>query len=51
MVGGYEEDRGGLDGWCEGGLWQQCNDGGGCASIFPIERSERVQSLGTCVTE
>ena len=32
-----------LDGWCEGGLGQQRNDGGGCASIR--ERSERVESL------
>ena len=22
-----------VDGWCEGGLWQQRNDGGGCASM------------------
>ena len=22
-----------LDGWCEGGLRQQSNDGGGCATI------------------
>ena len=22
-----------LDGWCEGGLWQQRNDGGGCATM------------------
>ena len=31
-----------LDGWCEGGLGQQRNDGGGCASMR--ERSERVES-------
>ena len=30
MGDGYEGDRG-LDGWCEGGLRQQRNDGGGCA--------------------
>ena len=38
-----------LDGWCEGGLWQQRNDGGGCATTR--ERSERVESPGTYVTE
>ena len=29
-----------LDGWCEGGLGQQRNDGGGCASVR--EKSVRV---------
>ena len=29
-----------LDGWCEGGLGQQRNNGGGCASMR--KRSERV---------
>ena len=43
--GGYEGDRG-LDGWCEGGLWQQGNDDGDCASM-----RERVESPGTYVTE
>ena len=38
-----------LDGWCEGGLRQQRNDGGGCATMR--ERSERVESNGTHVTE
>ena len=38
-----------MNGWCEGGLWQQRNDGGGCASMR--ERSERVESPGTRVTE
>ena len=38
-----------LDGWCEGGLGQQSNYGRGCASIH--ERSERVESPGTYVTE
>ena len=38
-----------LGGWCEGGLGQQRNDCGGCASIR--ERSERVESTGTYVTE
>ena len=35
-----------LDGWCEGGLRQQRNDGGGCATM-----RERVKSPGTYVTE
>ena len=38
-----------LDGWCESGLWQQRNDGGGCLTMH--ERSERVESAGTFVTE
>ena len=38
-----------LDGWCEGGLRQQRNDGGGCETMR--ERSERVESPGTYVTE
>ena len=38
-----------LDGWCEGGLRQQRNDGGGCATMR--KRSERVESPGTYVTE
>ena len=38
-----------LDEWCEGGLMQQRNDGGGCASMR--ERPERVESPGTYVTE
>ena len=37
------------DGWCEGGLRQQRNDGGGCATMH--ERPERVESPGTYVTE
>ena len=41
--------RGRLDGSCEGGLGQQRNDGGGCALMR--ERSERVESPGTYVTE
>ena len=39
-------------GWMDGvnvALWQQRNDGGGCASMR--ERSERVESPGTYVTE
>ena len=35
-----------LDGWCEGGLGQQRNDGGGCATI-----SERVENPGAYVVE
>ena len=32
-----------LDGWCEGGLGQQGNDGSGCVTMR--ERSERVLKL------
>ena len=38
-----------LDGWCEGGLRQQRNDGGGSATMR--ERPDRVESPGTYVTE
>ena len=38
-----------LDGWCEGGLGQQRNDGRGCLSM--CERSEKVECPGTYVTE
>ena len=38
-----------LDGWCDGGLRQQRNDGGGCATMR--ERPERVESPVTYVTE
>ena len=38
-----------LDGWCEGGLRQQKNDGGGCMTMR--KQAERVESLGTYVTE
>ena len=48
MEGGYEGGGGWLDGWCEGGLGQQRNDGGGCASMR--ERTERVESPGTYLT-
>ena len=34
-----------LDGWCEGGLSQQRNDDGSCATMR--ERSETVESPGT----
>ena len=39
----------GLDGWCEGGLRQQRNDCGGCASMR--KSSERVECPITYVTE
>ena len=39
-----------LDGWCEGGLRQQRNDGGGCATIMR-KRSERVECPGIYVAE
>ena len=38
-----------LDGWCDSGLGQQRNNGGGCVTMR--ERSERVESPGTYVTE
>ena len=38
-----------LDGWCEGGLRQQRNDGRGCATMR--ERPERVVSPGIYVIE
>ena len=34
------------DGWCEGGLRQQRNDGGGCATM--LERPERVEPWYIC---
>ena len=37
-----------LDGWCEGCLRQQRNDGGGCKTMR--ERSDKVESPGTYVT-
>ena len=39
-IAGTRETEVRLDGWCEGGLGQQRNDGGGCASM--LKRSERV---------
>ena len=48
-MAGTRETQVRLDGWCEGGLGQQRNVGGGCATMF--ERSERVESPGTYVTE
>ena len=38
-----------LNGWCEGGLLQERDDSGGCASVH--KRSERVESPGTYVSE
>ena len=38
-----------LDGWCEGGVRQQRNGGGGCATMR--ERPESVDSPGKYVTE
>ena len=38
-----------LDGWCESGVRQQRNDGGGCATMR--ERPESVESPGSYVTE
>ena len=38
-----------MDGWCEGGLRQQRNDGGGCATMRG--KPERVESPGTYVNE
>ena len=49
MGGGYEGAEVRLDGLCEGGLRQQRNDGGGCATMR--ERPERVESPGTYIIE
>ena len=38
-----------LDGWCEGGLGQQTNDGGGCASMRK-RSEEKVDSISTHLT-
>ena len=46
---GTRETEARLDGWCEGGLRQQRNDGGGCATMRL--RPESVESPGTYVTE
>ena len=46
---GTRETKVRLDGWCEGGLRQQRNDGGGCATMR--KRPESVESPGTYVTE
>ena len=49
VVRGTRETAVRLDRWCEGGLRQRRNDDGGCATMR--ERSERVESPGTYVTE
>ena len=49
MEAGSRETEVRLDGWCEGGLGQQRNDGGGCTSMH--ERSEIVDSPCAYVTE
>ena len=46
---GTRETKVRLDGWCEGGVRQQQNDGGGCATMH--KRPESVESPGTYVTE
>ena len=46
MEEGTRETEVRLDGWCEGGLRQQRNDGGGCVTM-----RERVERPGTYVTE
>ena len=48
-VQGTKETEVRLDGWCEGGLRQQRNDGGGCAIMR--KRPERVENPGTYVIE
>ena len=45
LTAGTKETEVRQDGWCEGGLGQQRNDGRGCATIR--ERSERVDGPGT----
>ena len=49
MGTGTRETEVRLDGWCEGGVRQQRNDGGGCATMR--EGPESVESPGTYVTE
>ena len=49
LMAGTRETEVRLGEWCEGGLGQQRKDGGCCASMS--ERSERVESHGTSVTE
>ena len=46
-MAGTRETEVGLDGWCEGGLGQLRNNGGGCTMM----RSERMESPDTYVTE
>ena len=49
MRTGKRETEVRLDGCCEGGVGQQRNNGGGCASMRG--RSERVERPGTYLTE
>ena len=49
VSGGQVRGRPKLEGWCEGGLGQQRNECGGCATTR--ERSKRIESPGTYVTE
>ena len=46
---GMRETEVRMDGWCEGGIRQQRNDGGGCATMR--ERPESVESPVTYVTK
>ena len=46
---GTRETEHRLDVWCKGGLGQQTNYGGGCATMREI--SERVESPDTYITE
>ena len=46
---GMRETEVRLDGWCEGGLRQQRNDGGGYTTMR--KRPERVESPGIYVIE
>ena len=41
MEGGYELTEVRLDGWCERGLGQQRNDGGGCAKMRENARKRK----------
>ena len=49
MGTGTRETEVRLDEWCEGGLRQQRNGGGGCATMS--KRPERVEIPGTNVIE
>ena len=49
MGTGMRETEVKLDGWCEGGIRQQRNDGGGCMTMR--KKLERVESPGTYVSE
>ena len=49
VSGARVRGRQSYDGWCEGGLRHQRNDGGGCVTMR--EGSERLESPGAYVTE